>query len=108
MSESIELASLAVEIKPNNYDGYYARAKGLLEMHRYTDALNDAKQAIEKVKLQQKYQKISVEVQETLLRLHEELSKKCPPNVTTRYPINDDDIVSYRQSIDMSQEITDL
>lgn len=76
ISESIDLASSAITIKPNNYDGYYARAKALMEAHNFNDALNNTQEALEKVKLQQKYQKISAEVKETLSRLSEELGKR--------------------------------
>lgn len=76
ISESIDLASSAITIKPNNYDGYYARAKALMEANNLTEAFADTQLALEKVKLQQKYQKISTEVKETLNRLCEELNKR--------------------------------
>jgi hypothetical protein len=69
------LASSAISIKPNNYDGYYARAKALMEASSLEDALMDTQRALDKVKLQQKYQKISVDVLETLNRLYEELNR---------------------------------
>lgn len=69
------MASSAIGIKPNNYDGYYARAKALMEANDFTGALADTQQALEKVKTQQKHQKISPEVKETLSRLSVELSQ---------------------------------
>jgi hypothetical protein len=46
-----------------------------MEANNVEEALSDTKRALEKVKLQQKYQKVSTEVIETLTRLHDELSK---------------------------------
>lgn len=46
-----------------------------MEANNLDEALNDTKRALEKVKLQQKYQKISSDVIETLTRLHDELTK---------------------------------
>lgn len=48
-----------------------------MEANNFDDALADTQQALDKVKLQQKYQKISAEVKETLGRLCEELSKRA-------------------------------
>jgi tetratricopeptide (TPR) repeat protein len=108
IAESIDLATSAIELKPNNYDGYYARAKGLLEVNDFDKALIDARTALEKVKLQQKYQHLSTDVTETLIRLYDELSKKC--DLSETLTINESD---YRQSIDhnrydLNHEITDL
>ncbi|CAH1729763.1 unnamed protein product [Chironomus riparius] len=75
ISESIDLATTAISIKTNNYDGYYARAKALMEANNLEEALRDTQRAIDKVKMQQKYQKVSTDVIETLSRLYEELSK---------------------------------
>lgn len=76
ISESIDLATSSISIKPNNYEGYYARAKALMKANNFTDSLADTEQALEKVKLQQKYQKISSEAKETLSQLCEELSRR--------------------------------
>ena len=46
-----------------------------MEANNLEEALNDTKRALEKVKLQQKYQKVSSEVSDTLTRLHDELTK---------------------------------
>lgn len=47
-----------------------------MEANNSSDALTDTQTALEKVKLQQKHQKISLEVRETLMRLRDELSKR--------------------------------
>lgn len=75
ISESIDLATTAISIKPNNYDGYYARAKALMEANNLEEALIETQRALDKVKLQQKYQKVSTDVLETLSRLSNELGK---------------------------------
>ena len=67
ISESIDLATTAISIKSNNYDGYYARAKALMEANNLEEALRDTQRAIDKVKMQQKYQKVSADVVETLI-----------------------------------------
>lgn len=70
------MASSAINIKPSNYDGYYARAKALMDANNFEEALVDTQHALDKVRLQQKYQKISGDVKETLSRLSDELSKR--------------------------------
>lgn len=47
-----------------------------MEANNFIDALADTQVALDKVKLQQKYQKISADVKETLSRLCEELNKR--------------------------------
>lgn len=86
ISESIDLATSAISIKPNNYDGYYARSKALMEANNFSDALADTRQALDKVRLQQKYQKISVEVKETLSRLEDELTKQVAADAYQAIP----------------------
>jgi tetratricopeptide (TPR) repeat protein len=80
ISESIDLATTAISIKPNNYDGYYARAKALMEANNLNEALIETQRALDKVKLQQKYHKVSSDVLETLTRLSTELEKLCVAN----------------------------
>lgn len=100
MPESIELASSAIEIKPNSYDGYYARSKALMEMNNFEEAVVDAKSALEKAHKQQ----ISADIAETLEKLYEELVLKLQYNSS----------VNFRKSIDhngvleISHEVTDL
>lgn len=47
-----------------------------MEANNFSDALADTQLALDKVKLQQKYQKVSTDVKETLSRLCEELNKR--------------------------------
>ena len=72
VAEAIELAAQAIEIKQNNYDGYYARAKALMEFGNYGDALKDAKSALEK----SHSTPTPADIRDTLTRLHEDLYKK--------------------------------
>lgn len=46
-----------------------------MESNNFADALVDTRLAVDKVKHQQKYQKISTDVKDTLNRLLDELSK---------------------------------
>uniref|UniRef100_A0A336KHD6 CSON010478 protein n=1 Tax=Culicoides sonorensis TaxID=179676 RepID=A0A336KHD6_CULSO len=78
-SEAIDLATQAIELKPHSYDGFYARAKALLEVNNIADALKNAKNALERSKNQ------SIEVKDALIRLHEELTKRNIAN--SRNPI---------------------
>uniref|UniRef100_A0A182M6Z2 Orc1-like AAA ATPase domain-containing protein n=1 Tax=Anopheles culicifacies TaxID=139723 RepID=A0A182M6Z2_9DIPT len=70
VAEAIELARQAIEIKPNAYDGYYARAKALMESGNYSEALRDASAALARA------QPTTVEIRETLTRLHGDLQKR--------------------------------
>ncbi|XP_058455784.1 protein TANC2 isoform X2 [Malaya genurostris] len=69
-ADAIELAAQAIEIKPNAYDGYYARSKALMECGNYVEALRDAGVAITKS------HSASLEIRETLTRLHSDLKKR--------------------------------
>lgn len=51
-----------------------------MEANNLEEALADTQRALEKVKLQQKYQKISADVLETLSRLQTELEKHVLPD----------------------------
>lgn len=51
-----------------------------MDANNVEEALIDTQRALEKVKLQQKYQKISTDVIETLNRLRDELSKLTDNN----------------------------
>ena len=46
-----------------------------MEANNVEEALNDTRAALEKVKLQQKYQKVSADVLDTLTRLHDQLAE---------------------------------
>ncbi|XP_072382965.1 protein TANC2 isoform X2 [Diabrotica undecimpunctata] len=43
--EAIELANLVIELKPESYEAYYARAKAKLDQNKYESALHDVKEA---------------------------------------------------------------
>jgi hypothetical protein len=73
-----------------------------MEANNLEDALNDTRRAIEKVKLQQKYQKISTDVIETLNRLNNELAKLVDGSDYQTIP----DRIYHRQS--HHAETTDL
>uniref|UniRef100_A0A182VIK5 RING-type domain-containing protein n=1 Tax=Anopheles merus TaxID=30066 RepID=A0A182VIK5_ANOME len=70
VAEAIELARQAIEIKPSAYDGYYARAKALMEQGSYGEALRDASAALARA------QPTTAEIRETLTRLHGDLQKR--------------------------------
>ncbi|XP_065085267.1 protein TANC2 isoform X2 [Ochlerotatus camptorhynchus] len=70
VAEAIELATQAIEIKPNAYDGYYARSKARMEYANYGEALRDAGIALTKA------HSTSLEIRETLTRLHSDLQKR--------------------------------
>uniref|UniRef100_A0A4Y0BL15 RING-type domain-containing protein n=1 Tax=Anopheles funestus TaxID=62324 RepID=A0A4Y0BL15_ANOFN len=70
VADAIELARQAIEIKPNAYDGYYARSKALMEQGSYSEALRDASAALARA------QPTTAEIRETLTRLHGDLQKR--------------------------------
>lgn len=70
VAEAIDLARQAIEIKPNAYDGYYARSKALMEHGNYAEALRDASTALARA------QQTSPEIRDTLTRLHSDLQKR--------------------------------
>ncbi|XP_055610896.1 protein TANC2 isoform X2 [Uranotaenia lowii] len=70
VSEAVDLAGQAIDIKPNAYDGYYARAKALMEYGNFGEALKDAGTALTKS------QATSIEIRDTLTRLHSDLQKR--------------------------------
>lgn len=69
-SEAIDLSSQAIEIKPDNYDGYFARSKAYLEFGNLSEALRDAKLAV------QKSNSTTPEIKNTLLLLHDNIIQK--------------------------------
>lgn len=54
-----------------------------MEANNFSEALSDTQLALDKIKLQQKYQKISTDVRETLMRLCDELSKRVDESYQT-------------------------
>ncbi|KAJ6636025.1 Protein TANC2 [Pseudolycoriella hygida] len=69
-TEATDLASLAIELRPDNYEGYYARAKAFMDLNNVEEALNDAREAINKSI------NTSVDIQQILLRLEQELYQR--------------------------------
>lgn len=64
------MASLSIELRPDNYEGYYARAKAFMELNDIDAALNDAQEAINKSI------NASVDIQQVLVRLQKELYQR--------------------------------
>lgn len=69
-AEAIDLASQAIDLRPDNYEGYYARAKALMEVDSADDALRDAKLALDKAA------NASMDIQKILQRLQSDLSQR--------------------------------
>lgn len=64
------MASVAIDLRPDNYEGYYARSKAFMELNDIDAALNDAQEAITRSV------NASVDIQQILLRLQQELYQK--------------------------------
>lgn len=67
-------------MRPENYEGYYARAKAHLDNGDISSATNDTKTAIEYAKHS------SIDIKKVLLRLQEELAQRSQQQLvkTTR------------------------
>lgn len=76
-----------------------------MEANNLDEALIETQRALDKVKLQQKHQKLSSDVVETLTRLHTELEKLCVAN-DDHYQTIPDNRIYQRQS--HHAETTDL
>lgn len=63
IAEAIDLASEAIELHPETYEGFYARAKGHLEHENIRDAFNDVQCALERS------QSATIDIKKVLLRL---------------------------------------
>ncbi|XP_055377214.1 protein TANC2 isoform X2 [Condylostylus longicornis] len=75
LSEAIDLATQAIELKPDSYEGYYARAKAKLEKNYIYEASADAKSALEKSKA------APDDVKEIIQRFYNDLiSRNLRPN----------------------------
>lgn len=66
----MDLATEAIELRPDSYEGYYARSKVLIEMSRMSEAMNDAKKALEHS------DKASSDIKNVLRRLQEDISQR--------------------------------
>lgn len=75
-----------------------------MEANNLEEALIETQRALDKVKLQQKYQKVSTDVCETLTRLHTELQKLVATD--DHYQTIPDNRIYQRQS--HHAETTDL
>lgn len=70
IADAIDLADQAIEMRPENYEGYYARAKAHLDNQDVAAASKDTATAIEYAKHS------SIEIKKVLLRLQEELNQR--------------------------------
>lgn len=69
-AEATDLASAAIGLRPDNYKGYYARAKAFMELNNIEEAINDAREAVNKSV------NASVDIQQDLLQLQKELYQR--------------------------------
>lgn len=69
IAESIDLASEAIELNPEHYEGYHLRAKAYMEQCDFDQALRDSKTA-----LQLSQTSASAEIKSILIRYHDEVS----------------------------------
>lgn len=69
-NEAVELANEALEMKPESYEAYYARAKAKLDLKLYESSLQDVKEA---VKLAPTH---NAEVRKVLIYLQEDIVNK--------------------------------
>ncbi|KRT83725.1 Ankyrin repeat-containing protein, partial [Oryctes borbonicus] len=72
--EAIELANQVLNVKPESYEAFYARAKAKLDLKRYEPALLDVKESLRLSPPQ------NVEVRKVLAYLLDEISSKISPN----------------------------
>lgn len=77
IAEAIDLATSAIELKPDTYEGYFARAKAYLENGSITEALKDSKMSIEKAV------NTSSDTKKILIRFQDDLSQR-PPSINTK------------------------
>ena len=74
LAEALDLATEAIELRPETYEGFYARAKTHMELGNQTEALNDAKAALEKSSM------APIEIKKVLMRLQEEIGHRIQTN----------------------------
>lgn len=94
-AEATDLASLAIELRPDNYEGYYARAKSLMELNSIDEALSDAREAINRSA------SASVDIQQILLRLQRELYQRSIADASSV-------VVVVTESIDTTTDLWDV
>lgn len=70
IAEALDLATEAIELRPDSYEGYYARSKVNIEMGRMDEAMNDAKMAFERS------EKASNDIKNVLRRLQDDVNHR--------------------------------
>lgn len=70
IAEAIDLATEAIELHPDTYEGYYSRAKAQLERGAMSDAMQDIQNAL------QRAADSSMDVRKILLRLQDEIKQR--------------------------------
>lgn len=78
IAQAIDLASDAIQLNPNNYEGYHLRAKSYMEQGDFEMALSDSKRAL---KLSQ--MTASAEIKTILIRYHDEVIRLQSAHKTT-------------------------
>lgn len=71
IAEAIDLASEAIELNPDHYEGYHLRAKAYVEQEDFEQALRDSKTA-----LKQSQASASTDIKNILIRYHDEVSNR--------------------------------
>lgn len=69
-AEAVDLAAQSIELRPENYEGYYARSKAYMELERLDEALFDARMALERSA------GASADIQKILVRLQDDLEQR--------------------------------
>lgn len=70
LAEAIDLATEAIELHPDTYEGYYARSKAYLEMENLVNALGDVRAALENSG------RASIDIKDILIRLEREIQQR--------------------------------
>ncbi|XP_055699268.1 protein TANC2 isoform X1 [Phlebotomus papatasi] len=70
IAEAIDLATQAIEMNPESYEGFHLRAKALLECGQVEKAFSDSKSAL------QRGQTASMDIKNVLIRFHDEVLKR--------------------------------
>lgn len=74
IAEALDLATEAIELRPDSYEGYYARSKVNIEMGRMADAMTDAKSAYDKS------DNASMDIKNVLRRLQDDIGQRVRAN----------------------------
>lgn len=76
VEDAIDLANQVLEMKPDSYEAYYARAKASLDLKLYEHAQADIREALQLAPAQ------NVEVRKVLTYLRDEISIKMTSRMT--------------------------